>query len=349
MQRVAFRPGRVCAVIAPCLASNHLPSPTSLTAVWDRSDAPQRLLAAATRAADVTRDLIGTADRLDPALRFATSPTLPMSIALCLLLLLLVRPMRAVFHLMSVALRAARSGLVLGVPAIAGVLTAVGVQTLQEGGTVANLAIIGTVVTIGLAIFLAVHVDRALSAARAPLRRPSRIGHPRSRRKRMGIGEFQAKWRAATLKESSAAQEHFIDVCRMLGVPTPVEADPHGTYYCFERGARKTDGGDGWADVWLRGHFAWEYKAKHANLADAYRQLLLYREDLENPPVLVVCDLDRFEVHTNFTGTPKQVFAFTVADLDQPETLAILRAVFTRPEALRPNVTPPRALAIARD
>ncbi len=27
-----------------------------------------------------------------------------------------------------------------------------------------------------------------------------------------------------------------------------------------ERGAKKMDDGDGWADVWFRGHFAWEYK-----------------------------------------------------------------------------------------
>ena len=53
----------------------------------------------------------------------------------------------------------------------------------------------------------------------------------------------------------------------------------------------------------MRGRFGWEYKRKRKNLKDAYDQLLLYREDLENPPLLVVCDLDRFEIHTNFTGT----------------------------------------------
>ena len=33
----------------------------------------------------------------------------------------------------------------------------------------------------------------------------------------MTPGEFIAKWRASELKESSAAQEHFIDLCRLLG------------------------------------------------------------------------------------------------------------------------------------
>ena len=70
-------------------------------------------------------------------------------------------------------------------------------------------------------------------------------------------------------------------------------------------------GGKGFADVWKRGFFAWEYKGKHKYLHEAYGQLLDYREDLDNPPLLVVCDQDRFEVHTNFTDTQKQVYSFT--------------------------------------
>ena len=68
----------------------------------------------------------------------------------------------------------------------------------------------------------------------------------------------------------------------------------------------KAAGGKGFADVWKRGFFAWEYKGKRANLQDAYVQLLLYRDDLENPPLLVVCDLQSFQIHTNFTGTPQE-------------------------------------------
>ena len=49
----------------------------------------------------------------------------------------------------------------------------------------------------------------------------------------MNPGEFIAKWRASELKERSAAQEHFIDLCRLLGEPTPAEADPAGEYYSF--------------------------------------------------------------------------------------------------------------------
>jgi hypothetical protein len=119
--------------------------------------------------------------------------------------------------------------------------------------------------------------------------------------------DFIAKWRLVNLTERSACQQHFLDLCDLLAQPKPAAADPEGAWYTFERGVSKTGGGQGWADVWMRGHFGWEYKGKHKDLTAAYRQLLLYREDLENQPLLVVCDLDRFEIHTNFTGTAKRV------------------------------------------
>jgi hypothetical protein len=108
--------------------------------------------------------------------------------------------------------------------------------------------------------------------------------------------EFVAKWKGSTRAERAAAQEHFIDLCRMLGQPTPNDADPTGEWYAFEKGAGKAEGGDGYADVWMRDHFAWEYKGKRKDLSTAYSQLNGYREALGNPPLLVVCDLDRFEI-----------------------------------------------------
>jgi len=158
---------------------------------------------------------------------------------------------------------------------------------------------------------------------------------------RLSPSEFAAKWKGSTRTERAAAQEHFIDLCHMLEVPTPNEADPHGDWYAFEKGAEKTEGGDGFADVWKRAHFAWEYKGKKKNLETAYSQLLQYREALENPPLLVVCDLDRFEVHTNYTGTKKAVHGFMLDDLirDPGEPLRVLRAVMSNPGALRPDET----------
>ena len=55
--------------------------------------------------------------------------------------------------------------------------------------------------------------------------------------------EFIEKWRAAELKERSAAQSHFNDLCALLGEKDPISADPKGEWFTFEKGATKTSGG----------------------------------------------------------------------------------------------------------
>ena len=155
----------------------------------------------------------------------------------------------------------------------------------------------------------------------------------------MTPSEFIAKWRASELKERSAAQEHFIDLCRLLGEPTPAEADPKGERYCFERGARKDTGGDGWADVWKRHHFAWEYKGKRANLDAAFRQLRQYTLALENPPLLIVSDMVRFRIHTNWTNSVSKTYEFTLDDLADAATRDRLKWALSDPERLRPGET----------
>ncbi|HET8627239.1 MAG TPA: DNA methyltransferase [Thermomicrobiales bacterium] len=149
--------------------------------------------------------------------------------------------------------------------------------------------------------------------------------------------QFVAKWRGVRQNERAVAQQHFLDLCALFGQPPPAAADPTGAWFTFEKGVTKTGGGQGFADVWRRGHFAWEYKGRHKDLVAAYRQLLLYREPLENPPLLVVCDIERYEVHTNFTGTAKRVYRFTNEELAAAESLHVLRALFDEPEALRPG------------
>lgn len=145
--------------------------------------------------------------------------------------------------------------------------------------------------------------------------------------------EFVAKWRGDTRKERSVAQEHFIDLCRMLGHDTP--GDTRDGSLAFEAGVDKQKGGQGWADVWKQGAFAWEYKGPHADLAKAYQQIQQYRESLQNPPLLVVSDIQQIVVHTNFTNTVKQVFTLTLDDLLTPAGQKRLRDVFYAPEAFR--------------
>ena len=149
--------------------------------------------------------------------------------------------------------------------------------------------------------------------------------------------EFVTKWRGDTRKERSVSQEHFIDLCRLVGHETP--GDNRDGSLVFEAGVGKSGGGQGWADVWKRGAFGWEYKGPRADLAKAYQQLLQYRDSLENPPLLVVSDIQTIIVHTNFTNTVKQTTILTLDDLLTPSGIQTLRDIFSRPEALRPAIT----------
>jgi type II restriction/modification system DNA methylase subunit YeeA len=151
--------------------------------------------------------------------------------------------------------------------------------------------------------------------------------------------EFIKRWRDSTLKERSASQSHFNDLCDLLGVEKPTDVDQKGDWYCFERGASKTAGGEGWADVWKRNHFAWEYKGKRKDLTAAYAQLQQYAVALENPPLLVVSDMDRIIVHTNWTNTVSEVHTIQLEDLRDAGKRNLLRWVFTDPERLKPLKT----------
>ena len=152
--------------------------------------------------------------------------------------------------------------------------------------------------------------------------------------------DFITKWSAGgpafKLNERQGAQAHFIDLCRLLGVEEPGDADR----YCFERGLTKTGAAkQGYADVWLRGHFAWEYKAPGKDLGGALQQLMMYALPLENPPLLVVSDRLRIEVHTHFTGTPSERHVFPIEDLARDEVRARLKQLWSAPERFKPGRT----------
>jgi hypothetical protein len=151
----------------------------------------------------------------------------------------------------------------------------------------------------------------------------------------MTPSEFIAKWRDNKLSERAGAQPHFLDLCEVLGVEKPSDPDN----YCFERGAKRTGAGRGWADVWMRHRFAWEYKAPQANLDAALKQLMTYALALDNPPLLVVSDRLRIEIHTHFTGTPSEVHTIALADIGTPENLQKLKWLFTDTEKFKPQRT----------
>jgi len=53
----------------------------------------------------------------------------------------------------------------------------------------------------------------------------------RRQRQDMTPQDFIDKWRQVELKERTTAQTHFNDLCRLLGVPDPISADPTGDWF----------------------------------------------------------------------------------------------------------------------
>ncbi len=153
------------------------------------------------------------------------------------------------------------------------------------------------------------------------------------------ITEFIAKWGpggpAYGLNEEQGAQQHFLELCAVLGVGAPHGGDD----YLFEKGMMALGQRRGIADVFKRNCFAWENKAPGKSLDDAMRQLMIYALALENPPLLIVCDRLRIEIHTHFNGTPSERHVITLAELADPAKRELLRRCFEAPETFRPTRT----------
>lgn len=158
-------------------------------------------------------------------------------------------------------------------------------------------------------------------------------------RPRMTVEDFVRKWGRSSLGESQGSHEHFIDLCHVLGEMPPAEADPSATDYCFEKAVAKTDRRPGRADVWKRGCFAWEYKGPGRNLDAAYAQLQRYAPALANPPLLIVSDMARVRVYTNWTNAVTVTHEIGLRDLLDSSRLDILKWAFSDPERLRPGQT----------
>jgi len=156
--------------------------------------------------------------------------------------------------------------------------------------------------------------------------------------------QFVKKWSQIQLKERTIAQTHFNDVCALIGHKTPLEIDPTGEFFTFEAQTDKVGGKRGWADAWYKGHFVWEYKGlEGASLDAAYQQLLLYKDSLGNPPLLITSDAQDIFIHTNFTNTVKRIHKVTFDNLLEGSGLDLLKRAFYDPESFRPSETQEQA------
>lgn len=149
---------------------------------------------------------------------------------------------------------------------------------------------------------------------------------------------FIEKWRASSLRERQASQSHFYDLCQLLGIEDPVSADPEGKWFTFDKELKAKHGKLGFADVWRKGCFAWEYKGNHANLEKALNQLTRYALNLDNPPLLIVSDMEVIEIHTNFQNHISETIRVELEDLDKPSVRKKLQDVFNNPNNLKPLI-----------
>ncbi|MBE2201042.1 MAG: class I SAM-dependent DNA methyltransferase [Anaerolinea sp.] len=151
--------------------------------------------------------------------------------------------------------------------------------------------------------------------------------------------EFVVKWSKIQQKETAVAQSHFNDLCRLVGHLPPVEFDPDGQTFSFETQTGKPAGGRGFADVYFRDHFIWEYKGPHKDLDKAYQQLQLYREALHNPPLLITSDIHTIRIHTNFNNYPTIRHVITFDDILSGDGVEKLRWAFFDPAQFTPAQT----------
>ena len=142
----------------------------------------------------------------------------------------------------------------------------------------------------------------------------------------MSPADFISTWQNTTLNEEQGAQSWFNDLCDLIGHPKPL-GELNGLTYAFEHHIET-----GKADAYYENHFGWEFKTHEGQLADAMRQVLGYSMYLKTPPLLVVSAFNVIRIRTNFPGMESVQREIRIADLAEPETLALVRRIFTEPD-----------------
>ena len=143
--------------------------------------------------------------------------------------------------------------------------------------------------------------------------------------------QFIAKWRDIHFGEKQASQEMFLDICGLVGHPSPVEYG-NNAIFTFEKWVPS-----GFADAYLEGAFGWEFKGSDGDLEAGLGQLLRYQVHLKTPPLLIVSSFRTIWIQTNFPGMETVRHVISVTDLDEPSILNMLRYAFFAPAELRPD------------
>ena len=145
--------------------------------------------------------------------------------------------------------------------------------------------------------------------------------------------QFIARWQDTAFGEKQASQEMFLDLCALVGHPTPA-AYGRPERFTFEKPVP-----GGFADAYKEGHFAWEFKSSDRQLEEGMRQTIRYAAELKNPPLLIVSSFRTIRIRTNFRGKERVIHEIPVALIYQPGNLEKLRWAFFDPDRLEPEST----------
>ncbi len=79
------------------------------------------------------------------------------------------------------------------------------------------------------------------------------------------IEAFIDRWKGNSAGERATAQQHFIELCKALGVPKPSPTEQEDLTYRFEcpvsvLGKQGAKASTEYIDVYKKGHFIWENK-----------------------------------------------------------------------------------------
>jgi hypothetical protein len=151
--------------------------------------------------------------------------------------------------------------------------------------------------------------------------------------------DFVAKWRGNTSTERQVSQQHFLDLCALVGHATPGGARPREQVLHLRGRRGQAERRPGLGRCLVQGPLRHRVQGAGQEPGRAYEQLLQYRESLENPPLLITGNTQEYFIHTNFTNSVKQVVHVTLDDLLTPQGIQHLRNIFYNPDAFRPELT----------
>lgn len=136
---------------------------------------------------------------------------------------------------------------------------------------------------------------------------------------------FVAERKSCTRNERTAAREHFLDPCDLVNEPQ-AGSDPTGSTYAFENDAFNAKQGEGRADFWRHGRFAWDHNSTGRDVVVAHRQLPLYSVGRENPLLLIVSGIKRSVSRVNWAVYATVRHDILLDGLLKPRQLALLKS-----------------------